>query len=127
MSEVQPKVSIQQLAQEAGRTARTVTGFSDAKLLDNLRPQQSARTLWEIRPSVGPSWRSCRSHLLSLSVVPSVQDDEVGSGVLLEGFLKGRPLNVNSLVHVLGVGVARIKSIAASWTEGPELTADPSK
>lgn len=124
---------------------RTVAGFGEnTKLLDSLRPpQQMARSLWEASNSsaadAGPVWRSSRSYLLSLKLSVVQQDDGGGDGdgggggevsgkesFVVEGFLKGRPLAVNSLVHVLGAGVARIKSISSS-TGGVCLVADPSK
>ena len=125
---------------EAGRLVRTVAGLGEnTKLLDSLRaPQQTARSLWEASNSAadaGPVWRSSRSYLLSLqlSVVQGGGDDDEAGGdmsgketFVVEGFLKGRPLAVNSLVHVLGAGVARIKSISSS-VGGVCVVADPSK
>ncbi len=121
--------------QEVGRVVRTAAGFGEnAKLWDSLHPaQQTARSLWETSNSAadaGPVWRSSRSYLLSLKL--SVSSEEVGNdhsgkeSFVVEGFLKGRPLAVNSLVHILGAGVARIKSIS-STTGGFSLVADPTK
>ena len=119
--------------QEAGRLVRTVAGLGEnTKLLDSLKAaQQTARCLWEASNAAadaGPVWRSSRSYLVSLQLSVS-QDDAAGGkeSIVVEGFLKGRPLAVNSLVHVLGAGVARIKSISSSVGGGVCVVADPSK
>ena len=67
-------------------------------------------------------WRSIRSYLLSQTceLLPkeenSVNEEKVTETLRLGGYLRGRPLPINSLVHIVGVGTGRIKEITVNAT-----------
>jgi hypothetical protein len=72
------------------------------------------------------SWRAQRSYLLAdkstVRVTPQEQDSGSGSGsgpryrVELGGYLRGRPMQVHSLVHLVGVGAGRVARV---WQGAP--------
>ena len=68
-------------------------------------------------------WRSIRTYLLSqvcelLPKEDSLEEEHsLEKGTLrLGGYLRGRPLPINSLVHIVGVGTGRIKEIVVGET-----------
>lgn len=75
-------------------------------------------------------WRSIRSYLLSQTCeqLPKLSgSDEVGKStesIRVTGFLRGRPLPVNSLVHIVGVGTGRIKEITVGGNKAHSNSAD---
>jgi hypothetical protein len=63
-------------------------------------------------------WRQQRSYLLSndVKIIENEDEEEVEGSqgsckIIVRGVLQGLPLNVNSLVHIAGVGVGRIHRI----------------
>ena len=62
-------------------------------------------------------WRSIRSYLLSEgseAVAAPEGYSEGAQAIKLKGFLRGRPMCVNHLMHVLGGGTARVVSITTT-------------
>lgn len=96
----------------------------DARILDldsSRSNNMLARTLRSMNPKP-VTWRSQRSYLLadaaSVRVEPmqGQQQPAVGSQepkyrVQLSGYLRGRPMQVNSLMHLVGVGAGRIVKV----------------
>eukprot|EP00249_Psilotum_nudum_P022647 c28597_g2_i1 orf=239-2698(+) len=73
--------------------------------------QQVLRYFSEHRLS-SPSWRNQRSFVMSqqLQFLPDAQDSESGT-LQLSGYVRGRSLSVNQLVHLGGVGDFQLKQI----------------
>lgn len=107
----------------------------DARILDLDSSRASnmlARTLRSMNPKP-ITWRSQRSYLLadatSVRVEPQ-QPNQAGSGnssssepkyrVQLSGYLRGRPMQVHSLMHLVGVGASRIVKV---WQGQPPSVA----
>ena len=62
-------------------------------------------------------WRSIRSYLLSEGAEAVTAPEGYSEGaqaIKLKGFLRGRPMCVNHLMHVLGGGTARVVSISST-------------
>lgn len=60
-------------------------------------------------------WRSIRSYLLAYHVELDTDVDESGCAMAkVYGFLRGRPLNVNQLVHLPDVGTVQIESVLSA-------------
>lgn len=59
-----------------------------------------------------PQWRSNRPYLLAqkLEFVPDIQAPAQGT-LLVSGYVRGRGLNVNQLVHLTGVGDFQLKQV----------------
>lgn len=104
----------------------------------NVSVSNICRQLCSISPKdIG--WRSIRSYMLSQScelVPPAVSDDvKPVETVRVGGYLRGRPMPINSLVHIVGVGTGRVKVISVGGknvhSKGPgttvTLTADAEK
>lgn len=95
----------------------------DARILDldsSRSNNMLARTLRSMNPKP-VTWRSQRSYLVadaaSVRVEPMQQQHAVGSSqeakyrVQLSGYLRGRPMQVHSLMHLVGVGAGRIVKV----------------
>jgi len=109
------------IKQEATNYVKSHCGLPSAKVVCSDRGEQALRALCDARPSNNSSWRAGRSYL-----VASLCEGSAEGSVRLQGHLRGRPLCVHSLVHVLGVGTARI--LSAQQAGGPgKLAADPAK
>jgi len=82
-----------------------------------------ARTLRSMNPKP-ISWRSQRSYLLADAASVQVQAQEQGEGtearcrVQLGGYLRGRPMHVHSLMHLVGVGAGRIVKVSRGSAPG---------
>jgi pre-rRNA-processing protein TSR1 len=89
-----------------GGSAARVFEFSGSGKQDSV--SQLARQLCSLSPK-DVMWRSIRSYLLSTTcdAVAATSSSVVRVG----GYLRGRPLPVNSLVHVAGVGTGRIAQV----------------
>ena len=86
-------------------------------------------------------WRSIRSYMLSQTceILPKemISDEEgnLNETIRVTGYLRGRPLPVNSLIHIVGVGTGRIKEITVGGNKAHQngigaalmLTADAEK
>lgn len=98
------------------------------KSVEGNRPELLCRQLCNITPRA-VAWRNSRSYLLADAVTVTVesrafeshsrgdgQNDgtEVQNVVRISGYLRGKPLSVNSLAHVVGSGTGRIDSIRAA-------------
>ena len=97
---------------------------SSYKMSDARNPSASniCRQICSISPrDIG--WRSIRTYLLSQTCELLPKEDSLEEehssekGTLrLGGYLRGRPLPINSLVHIVGVGTGRIKEITVGET-----------
>ena len=73
-------------------------------------------------------WRSIRTYLLSQTCdlepkeADSIDEEKVTGTIRVGGYLRGRPLPINSLVHIVGVGTGRVKEIIvnSAHTHGKE-------
>jgi len=68
-------------------------------------------------------WRSIRTYLLG-QTYEMVEDEDMNKEtetVRLGGYLRGRPLPLNSLVHIVGVGTGRIKSVVIGKGRDPSV------
>lgn len=114
----------------------------DARIVDLDLARSSnmlARTLRSMNPKP-ISWRSQRSYLLADAASVQVQAQEQGDApeprcrVQLGGYLRGRPMHVHSLMHLVGVGAGRIVKVskgaapgAAPPTDAATIFADKQK
>lgn len=59
-----------------------------------------------------PAWRTVRSYLFSESFDCAVDESSLSSSenprLMIRGYLRGKPLNLNSLMHISNVGTCRI-------------------
>lgn len=93
---------------------------SELKVVDSSDTVQIARQLGGLSQHKEVTWRSVRSYL----VADSLQIGESSSGsaslsIEVGGFLRGKPLPVNSLGHIPGVGTCRIVQVQTGDAEGP--------
>lgn len=93
------------------------TQFSgQARVVDSSNMDLFVRTLCTV-PARPVHWRSIRSYLIADSVEIVRSDSQDGSerGTLhLRGYVRGRPLNVNQVVHLSGMGHFNMKQIVSS-------------
>lgn len=98
----------------------------DARIVDLDQARSSnmlARTLRSMNPKP-ISWRSQRSYLLVDAASVQVQAQEQGDAsearcrVQLGGYLRGRPMHVHSLMHLVGVGAGRIVKVSKGAPPG---------
>lgn len=91
--------------------------FADLKYYD-LKDGNLPRYLFDQSKVV--KWRQQRSYLISqqLQIVDDEEEQEGEEGsnngyckIVLQGVLQGAPMSVNSLVHIAGVGTARISKV----------------
>lgn len=90
-----------------------------------------ARTLRSMNPKP-ISWRAQRSYLVADAASVQVQEQpqqqqsegEPKCRVQLSGYLRGRPMNVNSLMHLVGVGAGRIVKVTKGRAPGATPSAD---
>lgn len=77
------------------------------------------RTLRNIAPKP-VVWRAQRSYLLADAASVQVQqsEGEETCRVRVTGYLRGRPLPVHSLMHLVGVGAGRVVSVTQAGTPG---------
>ncbi len=94
--------------------AKIVEGFSN----NGQSSPQLVRTLCNLTPK-SISWRATRSYVVSdkVFVEPQEVNGEFSSSdssakfrVQVSGYLRGMPMSVNSLMHVVGVGTGRLVS-----------------
>ena len=85
------------------------------------------RTLRSMSPKP-VSWRAQRSYLLADALSVNIQEQEQDGAaavadktyrVQVGGYLRGRPMQVNSLMHLVGVGAGRIVKV---WKGQPPST-----
>jgi pre-rRNA-processing protein TSR1 len=81
---------------------------SDMKINSSTEGSHLVRNLCNTTPK-DIHWRKIRSYLMSNDCQLESQADGKVS-LKIGGYLKGRPMSVNSLVHVVGVGAGRIDS-----------------
>jgi len=114
-----PKVA---LAHKTWAKRFFATEFVDAKVWDNGDLPQLVRLLSNATPKP-IHWRDVRSYILtdSVSVVKSTSEaseqeaaDHAPATLRVEGYVRGRPLNVNRLVHVPNIGTYRLRRILAA-------------
>jgi hypothetical protein len=99
--------------------AKIVEGFSS----NGQSSPQLVRTLCNLTPK-SISWRATRSYVVSDSVFVEPQEtSELSSSeasvkfrVQVSGYLRGMPMSVHSLMHVVGVGTGRLVS---AWGASP--------
>ena len=93
---------------------------SDVKIVDVCRPELMCRQLCNATPRV-LAWKHSRSFMLGDSIqvaFPATTvnqgGDSVNRGYSLQigGFLRGKPLLVNSLVHIPGAGTCRVERVS---------------
>lgn len=90
----------------------------DIKIIDAKSPDLLSRQLSNTTPRV-IAWKASRSFMLGDSVqleASAILDD---GGVQtfsaqIGGFLRGKPLPVNSLVHIVGVGTCRVDRVVSA-------------
>jgi pre-rRNA-processing protein TSR1 len=92
-----------------GGSAARVFEFSGSGKQDSV--SQLARQLCSLSPK-DVMWRSIRSYLLSTSCDAVATSSS--SVVRVGGYLRGRPLPLNSLVHVAGVGTGRVAQVVVA-------------
>lgn len=85
-----------------------------------------ARTLRNLAPKP-VVWRAQRSYLLADAASVKVHRTAAGTcTVQLEGYLRGRPMNIHSLMHVVGAGAGRVTKVWQGRRPGARLSADHS-
>jgi hypothetical protein len=84
-----------------------------------------ARTLrsWVPKPVV---WRAQRSYLLADTASVKVQQVPGASTctVQLQGYLRGKPMHLHSLMHVVGAGAARVVKVWQGQPPGARVAVD---
>jgi pre-rRNA-processing protein TSR1 len=98
---------------------------SDVKIVETAATQLCRQLFSASLRDIG--WRSIRTYLVADSVaVSSVQAVDTSNGPVsrlrIGGYLRGRPLQVNSLVHITGLGTGRIASIVCDPSAQPGNT-----
>jgi pre-rRNA-processing protein TSR1 len=92
---------------------------NDTKVCDTIDFIQLARYICNLSPKeIG--WRNNRSYLVSNEV--QAQPDPAAPGkvcIRIGGYLRGKPMNVNSLAHIVGVGTGRIVDVTVATGSGP--------
>lgn len=92
---------------------------NETKVCDTTDFIQLARYVCNLSPKeIG--WRNNRSYLVSNEV--QAQPDPAAPGkvcVRIGGYLRGKPMNVNSLAHIVGVGTGRIIDVTVATCNGP--------
>lgn len=105
----------------ASRTKLYVTsalGFPNVSMVDTSSSIQCCRSLIE-RQTKPMSWRANRSYFVTDAVAVTSQPDCQSStgatdavvSMRITGFIRGKPLPLNSLMHVAGVGASRLVSV----------------
>lgn len=98
--------------------SRHVESFvsADAKVVEGTNPSMVIRHLSEFIPRKGAMrWRTIRSYMTIDTAHAHATDDAPAtsaSQLVVRGYLRGMPLNVNSLVHIPEIGAGRIVSIS---------------
>jgi len=106
--------------QYAQRQLESAIG-TDIKIVESSRPELLCRQLCNTTPRV-VAWKSSRSFMLgdNIKVSTSTTVDKVemvadnSHTAQICGYLRGKPLPINSLVHIPGVGTCRVDRIAAA-------------
>ena len=97
-----------------------VLEFSNSEKMSDASRNASVSHICRQLCSISPKdigWRSIRSYLLSQTCeildndMPVDEEVAQTKTVRVGGYLRGRPLPINSLVHIEGVGTGRIKAI----------------
>ena len=89
----------------------------DIKIIDAKSPDLLSRQLSNTTPRV-IAWKASRSFMLgdSVQLEASVSLGDGGAqtySAQIGGFLRGKPLPVNSLVHIVGVGTCRVDRVVS--------------
>lgn len=87
---------------------------SDVKCIDDNNMSLLVRTI-SVTPAKPLTWRSHRSYLVGEAVEIEPTAATAGAAatcrVRLSGYLRGAPMNVDSLMHIPGVGTCRVESV----------------
>jgi len=59
----------------------------------------------------GITWRNTRSYMMTDHIEHMTSTDVTSGSIRVQGYLRGKPLDINSLVHIPGVGTGRIAQI----------------
>lgn len=107
--------------QSAQRQLESAIG-PDVKIIETGKPEFMSRQLCNITPRV-VAWKASRSYMIGDEIkVASISTagdsegsiDKVSYSAQIGGFLRGKPLPVNSLIHIVGVGTCRVDKIISS-------------
>ena len=98
---------------------------SDMRVADATNTVQLNRALHSTQPKT-IQWRDMRPYLLA-STVQYVPNDESTGTVVLHGYVRGKPLSVNQLVHVTDVGTYQISKIELSSAPFEKLSSSGRK
>ncbi len=116
------KQSTQSLKKAVQLSLEQQSTLPDLKVVDAADAAQLARSLCSLTPKP-VSWRSSRSYVVADSVVVQHQSSEgVPAGdqglcsVQVSGYLRGAPMSVHSLMHILGVGTGKV---VCAWAATP--------
>lgn len=91
------------------------------KLLEHSQDEGGAEDLVRVLSAVSgkdTTWRSLRSCVVA-DALELGDDSGETCGVRLSGYLRGSPLYVNSLMHLPGVGTARVVRVSGGKDCGP--------
>ncbi|OQS04497.1 pre-rRNA-processing protein TSR1 [Thraustotheca clavata] len=87
---------------------------------------QVVRAVLTVQPKV-LHWREIRSYMHS-TTVNYVQENEVAGSLHISGFLRGKPLSVNQLIHLTDIGTYQLSHVLKGDDNTTVLArADPSK
>lgn len=86
------------------------------RILEAARPETMCRLLCNVTPRV-IAWKASRSFMVGedVHVLPQKQSATSPSScsAQISGYLRGKPLPINSLVHIVGVGTCRVDRISS--------------
>lgn len=102
------------LKKYATRVFQTEFGV-DIKIADGTNGSAVLRALATVRPKP-LRWRSMRPYLVGCGATIGAADAAGKATLKVCGYLRGRPFNVNRLVHVAGVGTFQVEKV----TEAPD-------
>jgi len=109
-----------EIRKNAQRRLQVALGSSDLKVMDTTETIQLARHLCNMAFR-DVQWRSIRSYMATDSFEMAAFDDG-SSGkchLRVSGYLRGMPMSVDSLMHIVGVGTGKILSLEFSPNTDP--------
>lgn len=107
------KVSAAAASLNRRRRASDLTAPLPPQVFEEGNPFQLLRALASARPR-DLHWRRVRPYMLARSVEVSPRSDNASlASVRVSGYLRGRHLHANHLVHVTGMGTYRVGRVSA--------------
>lgn len=113
-----------EIRKNAQRRLQQAIGTSEVKIMDTTETVQLARYLCNMSFR-DLQWRSIRSYTTTdnFEIVQNRSNEDsksIGKCQLkVSGYLRGRPMSVDSLMHIVGVGTGKILSIEISSNADP--------